>query len=275
MYGATQKEGDGLQVIGAGYGRTGTDSLKVALNELGYNTYHMYECSVHGDHQKWIDADTELKEEGGDRQKGQQILKSIFDDRKYTACVDFPASLYYDALFKLNPNAKVVLTVRDSDKWYDSCIRTFWNPNGYQFSWIIGMTDKGKMLQKMQRHVSARALGIPLADVDTKKREYIDNKEHCMAKFNEHNKEVRASIPSENLLVYKVGDGWEPLCEFLGKPVPDTPFPNVNDKEHFTTELQKAKVTILAIYSVIYSVLIAMALALAYGLKIFVTRVIL
>ena len=60
MYGATENAEEGLQVIGAGYGRTGTDSLKVALNELGYKTYHMYECSLHGDHQKWIDADTQV-----------------------------------------------------------------------------------------------------------------------------------------------------------------------------------------------------------------------
>lgn len=274
MYGATT-EGETLQVIGAGYGRTGTDSLKVALNELGYKTYHMYECSLHGDHQKWIDTDNQLKEEGGDKIKGQQILKKIMDQRGYTACVDFPASLYYDELFKLNPNAKVVLTVRDADRWYESCIKTFWHPDGYQFSWIIGMTPPGKMLQSMQRHISARALKIPLADVDEKKRLYIENKEHCMAQFNKHNQEVKATIPAENLLVYKVGDGWEPLCKFLGKPVPATPFPNINDKDHFAKDLRNTKAKILAIYAVIYSGLIGVAVGLVFGLKILFTRILL
>jgi len=274
MYGATGTENEewsrplGLEVIGAGYGRTGTDSLKVALNDLGFKTYHMYEVTKHGDHEKWIDADTNLHEPGGDKQKGMQYLKNIFNDRGYTATVDFPSSLYYAELFKMNPDAKVVLTVRDAAKWYESCLKTFWHKDSYQFSWIIGLTEKGQMLQRMQRHVTARALGVPLqemAEVEDR-RKLVQDKEHCVRKFNEHIETVKAVIPPKNLLVFRVSEGWEPLCKFLDKPVPSTPFPNVNDKGHFQGDLFKAKVTILVIFGLIYTALGTVLLGGAVGL---------
>jgi hypothetical protein len=248
----------GLEVIGAGYGRTGTDSLRSALNQLGYKCYHMHECADNDDFTQWVQADDEL------RTKGQsEALNGIFQQKGYSATVHFPASIYYKDLLKQNPNAKVVVTVRNPETWWKSTLATIWAPGGYEFSAIIACTPKGAKMQKACRRYIARVLRLPLADATAAKlRPLLEDKAHMVANFNQHVESVKAAVPPSQLLVFSVADGWEPLCSFLGKPVPETPFPNVNDKGHFTNKLNTIKTIVCVLYSSVAAGLVGVAVLL-------------
>ena len=188
--------------MGAGFGRTGTSSLKKALTQLGVgNVYHMFEVFQQPKHaQLWCMEPPPWDE--------------IF--RGYSASLDWPAVNYYAELARLNPAAKVVLTVRDAEAWYDSTHATLW-----------------------QRHLERVAKGTEggaISDVVIWKDTFhgrFDDREYAIAVYHRHIDEVRRTIPKDRLLVYDVSDGWAPLCEFLDLPVPDTPFPNFNSRETF------------------------------------------
>lgn len=253
----------GLQVIGAGYGRTGTDSLKSALNQLGFKCYHMHECADNDDFDQWVKADDELRAIGQ-----SDTLNTIFKQKGWSATVDFPASIFYKELLKQNPTAKVIVTVRNPETWWKSTLATIWAPGGYEFSAIIGSTPKGAKMQRACRRYMARVLGLPAAEATAAKiRPLLDDKDHMVANFNQHVENVKAAVPAGQLLVFSVAEGWEPLCKFLGKPVPATPFPNVNDKGHFTSKLNTIKVIVCALYTFIGGGLLGLAVYLGtkYG----------
>ncbi|GGO80973.1 sulfotransferase family protein [Marinobacterium nitratireducens] len=192
-----------LKVIGAGFGRTGTMSMKAALEQLGLGPcYHMVECLPRGpEHwQKWTDA-----------AKGHPDWDSIFDG--FASTVDFPASTSYKALADYYPDAKVVLTVRDPERWFESTQETIFAPHWIEY---LRTVEMGEFIQ---------------ATINDYLQDRMHDKEHLIRRFNEHIAEVRASIPASRLLVFEVKDGWGPLCEFLEMPVPDTDFPQVNDTE--------------------------------------------
>lgn len=191
-----------LDIIGAGFGRTGTMSLKAALEQLGYPCYHMVECFPRGP-EHW-----RLWEQVG---QSTPNWDAIFEG--FTATVDFPACTSYGALASYYPDAKVVLTVRAPEKWYTSVQNTI-----FQKEWIdfLPGTDAGAYMK---------------ATIDDYFDGRMHDRDHLVRRFNEHVSSVRENIAPERLLVFEVADGWEPLCEFLELPVPDMPFPNVNDTE--------------------------------------------
>lgn len=204
-----------IQVIGAGLGRTGTSSLKVALERLGYAPcFHMSEFFEHAQNgQKWQPVGT-----------AQPVdWPAVFGD--YQATVDFPSCLFYKELMETYPDAKVVLTVRDPERWYESTYETV-----YQLS------------QLLPRWLSWRQ---PFAVVRRLLRLYwgglfegrFEERGHAIARFNGWNAEVQATVPADKLLVFEVKEGWAPLCNFLGVPVPDEPFPHVNDREEMLTRV--------------------------------------
>ncbi|KAK9764216.1 hypothetical protein K7432_008460 [Basidiobolus ranarum] len=206
-----------LQVIGAGFCRTGTLSTKTALDKLGYNTHHMVEVGKNAAVQGplWVDV-AEGKEPNWDK---------IFEN--YTASVDCPSFWWYKDLVKKYPNAKVLLTVRDPEKWYKSCYDTI-----YKFSKIwdyIEKNDTNKAMFGMKDAVNATVWG-PKGCFQGR----FDDKEWVIENFKRHIEEVKRVIPAEKLLVFEVKEGWEPLCKFLGKPIPDEPFPHVNDTAETT-----------------------------------------
>lgn len=210
-----------MKIIGAGYGRTGTKSLQTALEKLGYiNCYHMEKLFRNpADVAHWKNA---YEEKGVD-------WDSLFQN--YQAIVDFPGSIYYKELAKFYPNAKVILTVRDPEKWYDSVYSTI-------FSFDPGLRLKLKMLLKMPLSATARNLFqvILLNDKAIWKKYFDDNfkdKAYAIKKFQQHIQEVKKVIPAERLLVYEVKDGWKPLCDFLDKKMPTEPFPNANQQKDF------------------------------------------
>jgi len=200
-----------LQVIGAGYGRTGTLSVKQALDELGFGpTYHMEEMFRHPSHvRRWLDfADVGTTDWG-----------SLFDG--YESAVDFPASCAWQELAAEYPSAKVVLTVRDPDKWWTSTATTIYPTRTMFPAWVKRLVPfTQRWLDMTDQLVWSGIFGGRFED-----------RAHAMSVFEAHTKTVRERCDPERLLIFEVSDGWEPLCDFLGVPVPERPFPHVNDSK--------------------------------------------
>ena len=199
-----------LGVIGAGFGRTGTLSLKGALEHLGFGPcYHMIEVIDRPEH-----VDFWQRAAAGTAVDWDEILAG------YRAAVDWPACSFYAELAARYPEAKVILTARDPERWYQSACQTI-------FPRITRPVSPDDALAwariRMQRKiVIEQAFGGD-----------IEDREHALAVFRQHVAEVQRAIPPERLLVYRVADGWEPLCRFLERPVPDQPFPHVNASDEF------------------------------------------
>lgn len=194
-----------LSVIGAGYGRTGTLSLKSALEILGYRKcHHMIEViNRPGEVGKWLDA---IDNPSPD-------WDALFEG--FTACVDWPACHFYRQLADYYPQANVLLSVRDPHAWYESISATTLN-----------------VIRPRLADPTNRNLGTELV-VNGAFEGNIDDPAHAVDIFNRHTQEVIDAIPAERLLVYDVREGWAPLCEFLEKPVPDEAFPRVNSRDEF------------------------------------------
>jgi len=215
-----------IKVIGAGFGRTGTLSLKAALEELGYDKcYHMVEAFRHHHHvDYWKRA----------YRKQTVDWNELFNG--YQSIVDFPGCLYYEELMGFYPDAKVVLTYRDPVSWYESA-----------YSTILTIRPRADQLLKLLTRYpfSSKARNIlhtGLLNRTTIERELfkgqVGNRELVIDVFNKHLDEVKSRVPAERLLVYQVAEGWEPLCDFLGVPVPDRPFPQSNKRTDFDSDLR-------------------------------------
>lgn len=208
-----------LEIIGAGFGRTGTLSLKSALEELGFGPcHHMTEIidDMHRQGPIWNSVAS------GKERNWRRVYEG------YRATVDWPGCHYYAELAEAFPEAKIILTERDSRAWYYSMSETI-------FQNMPGRV--ARMLMAVAR--------FPMHFVSTivlKQTFHNDIGEaNAIATFERHNAEVRALIPADRLLVFDVKQGWGPLCAFLGVEVPDTPFPRTNDREMFTRHGEKVR----------------------------------
>lgn len=216
-----------LDVIGAGWGRTGTESLKTALEMLGFDTcYHMFELVRRSRHAKHWHA----------LARGEQ---PDWDDlfRGFRSAVDFPAARYYRELGARYPEAKIVLTVRDPAAWYESARKTILRPMP------LGMRVLPRALGLFSPNL--RGMGSVLALVEKELFEKLfegraSDRDFMIDRFTRWNDEVKRTVPAERLLVYDVKEGWGPLCAFLGKPVPSVPFPRANDGAAFA---ERTKIT--------------------------------
>ena len=196
-----------IQVVGAGVGRTGTLSLKTALEQLlGEPCYHMLEVFGHPEHVTfWREA-----AEGG-KVDWTGTLSG------YGATSDFPACLFWQEILDANPDAVVVLsTRRDSRSWWESASQTIFAIDGAHLP--PEMADWYKMWKAV---ASARFTA-----------DWTDQAASESA-YDRHNSEVRASAPADRLVDWQPGDGWGPLCERLGVPAPAEPFPHLNTREEF------------------------------------------
>jgi hypothetical protein len=196
-----------MEVIGAGFGRTGTMSLKVALETLGYGPcYHMIEVYANPSHiELWTQA----------IDGGRLAAECLFEN--YRAVVDWPACSFWKELKASNPRAKIVLTRRDPDSWYDSMRNTI-------FEALNAPTDDEQLTRwrvATRKLIFEQTFGNDLS------------RDHAIAVMHAHENDVVASVPSGDLVVCDVQDGWEPLCTFLGRPVPDVPFPRTNSTAEF------------------------------------------
>lgn len=205
-----------MEVIGAGFGRTGTMSLKVALERLGFGPcYHMTELFKHSSHGKFWERAVAGESAGWDE---------LFED--YESAVDWPACSFYEELMEKYPEAKIILTVRDPARWHESTMKTIYSARGkgspfFELAGLFAphMKRTGKMVNDL----------IWEGAFDGR----FEDREHAVSVFERHIEEVKERVPPEKLLVYDVKEGWGPLCRFLGVPVPDEPFPRLNDARVF------------------------------------------
>ncbi|KAI8072870.1 P-loop containing nucleoside triphosphate hydrolase protein [Gongronella butleri] len=206
-----------LEVIGAGFGRTGTHSLYLALNKLGYNTHHMFEVLQNK-------QDVTMWKHAYDFPNSPDInWDSVYE--KYSAAVDFPTCMFYKELLEKNPDAKVILTVRSAESWYKSICNTIFSFYLEDEVPTFGDDYVGSAV-KLVRHCAFDGL------LERDHRS-IRNKQLMMEIFEKHKAEVIKTVPADRLLVMNLGDGWEPLCRFLDKPIPKEDYPKTNATEDF------------------------------------------
>lgn len=197
----------GIRVIGAGYGRTGTASLKLALEKLGFGPcHHMSEVLPNPDR---VALWTRIGQ--GEAEDNPSLWDQAFEG--YNATVDWPSCTHWRALMAHYPDAKIILTRRDAAKWFTSVNETILNP-------------------AVNAQLAASPMG-PMLDANINKLfdNRLDDREHMMECFEKHCAQVVAGVPSDRLLVFEAKDGWAPLCAFLGVQAPDEPYPHVNSME--------------------------------------------
>jgi hypothetical protein len=198
-----------MQVIGAGFGRTGTLSFKRALEELGFGpTYHMQEAMRRPSHiRRWLDY----------ARSGEADWDALFAG--FGSGVDYPVSCVWQELAAFYPDAKVVLTVRDPDRWWESTVSTIYGFRSAFAPWFQrAVPMAGQFVEMVDRLVW-----------DGLFHGRVTDRAHAVEVFNRHVEHVRSTCSNERLLVFDVADGWEPLCAFLDVSVPDRPFPHLND----------------------------------------------
>ena len=202
-----------LSVIGAGFGRTGTESMKLALEALGKGPCH---------HMKEVLASSEQialwrSAAQGDLPEWEEAFAG------YNSAVDWPTAYFWRELSEYYPDAKVLLTVRRADSWYESMTNTI-------FKTLKASTDPASIGLKL---IGEGVFGGRL-----------DDRAHAIAVYEKNIADVQAAFTQERLLTYHLSEGWEPLCQFLGEPVPNIPFPRSNPREQFgsmMSELNKTR----------------------------------
>ncbi|GAB7052958.1 sulfotransferase family protein [Catenuloplanes indicus] len=235
-----------MRVIGVGFGRTGTASLKVALERLGYGPcYHMLAVLEKPSRARgWLAAAKAADAADGAVDPPWQEIFDGFD-----STLDWPGVAFWRELVEAYPDARVILTVRDPYRWYRSMDATILRALRQARHPVIGplmrlggwlRPDMGAFFEMTQRLVVQRSFhGDPGGGA-----------ERFARLFDEHTAEVIATVPADRLLVFEVADGWKPLCDFLGTTPPDEPFPHINDQQEFArtsgAQRRKALMPVLA-----------------------------
>lgn len=192
-----------LKVIGAGLGRTATFTMKFALEHIGLGPcLHMSE--VFAGARRNVPLWTNVA-------AGKPDWETVFDG--FQSTTDYPACSFWRELADYYPEAKVLLTVRDADSWFDSVNET-----------IFSERMQGSLRGTPQERMMQGTVYAPFGDK-------IGDRAFMTDWFERRNQEVIDTIPAERLLVFHPKQGWEPLCEFLGVPVPPEPFPRVNSRD--------------------------------------------
>lgn len=210
-----------LELFNAGLGRTGTTSLKAALDLLGLGpSFHMFDIV-------------------SDEQRLRQWEKAVCDGERpdwdalfdgYRSAVDGPCAVHYETIADAFPDAKVILTVRDAETWWQSTYDTL-----YQF--VLRSTEHPPAAGSHQ----ARLLRLTSTLVwDGLFGGRFTDREHAIDVYRRHNEDVVRALGADRVLVYDVRQGWEPLCAFLGTPVPAQPFPRANDSAAMRQRIAEA-----------------------------------
>jgi len=201
-----------MKIIGCGFGRTGSMSMKIALEQLGFGPcHHMDEVIANPAEQLpyWLAAS-----------KGENVN---WDDalKGYESCVDWPAAAYWPVLAEHFPDAKILLTTRTAESWHNSISQTIFKIMGDVMSASPG--DEPNPFGEMLMHMILE---------NTFKGDIAD-RDHCIDIFNKNVQTVEETFSGDKLFVYNIGDGWDGLCKWLDVPVPDTPFPRTNNQQEF------------------------------------------
>ncbi len=194
-----------MQLIGAGLPRTGTTTLQAALGRLGFGPcYHMIELYRQSDHARlWRDI----------AEGRPPDWARLFGG--YRATVDFPACLFYQALMAQYPDAKVLLSVRDPERWYASTQATIAQIPPTFPRWLRRLVPRLDHLLT----VAERLYWDGFFDGR------FGERAEAIARFQRWNEDVQRTVPPERLLVFDVKQGWGPLCAFLDVRSPTSPSP--------------------------------------------------
>ena len=214
-----------IELIGVGFGRTGTDSTKEALNQLGYPCNHMHEVLAQArTHLPFWDR--VAQSEPGSQHDWSQVFAN------YRATVDNPAACVWRELMEAYPDAKVLLTLhpKGPEAWYESTIETIYSPES-RWQWKVMRT----FLPPIRRMGRMTSLLIWKRFHENT----MGDREKAIERYSRHVEDVKAAVPEDQLLVFKASEGWEPLCSFLGEPVPEGPFPRTNDRAQMQKQLKK------------------------------------
>ena len=231
-----------MQVIGAGFGRTGTMSLCAALDQLGYGPcYHMTEVFKNPAHIRVWQAAAD-----GDPVDWRALLGD------YPSGLDYPLVAFYEDLMATFPDAKVILTVRDPDRWYDSTLETIYQGAAIP-GWLLMVVRPLRGLQAM----------IDATTWDRLFDGQFEDRDDAIRVFNEHIARVQETVPPERLLTFHVKDGWQPLCDFLGLAVPDGPFPHMNDRQTTQRLYRLARVVSVALPLLLIAVIVGLIMLLS------------
>ena len=215
-----------MKVIGAGFGRTGTTSLKAALQELGFGpSYSLTEVFENPQHVGFWEA----------ARRGERVdWRGFFEG--YEVAVDWPACAFYEELMEAFPEAPVVLTVRDPEPWYESMRATI-----YQLRKLTNGPFPLRAAFALAGMFAPGPAGVArLADRLVWEDAFdgrFEDRAYAVQVFEASNEEVRRRVPRERLLVFDVRDGWGPLCAFLGLKIPDKPFPHLNEAKEMRRRL--------------------------------------
>jgi len=208
-----------VKVVGAGFGRTGTLSLKSALEKLGCGPcYHMMEVFPRPEHvAMWH------------RLTFENLMDWDLLFRDFQATVDWPAARWWREIAAHYPEAKVLLSVRDPESWYKSMVDTIFQP----MKWPVpeGVPE----IVRLQNEMVRKAILTETFD------NRFEDKAHAIEIFTRHTQEVRDTIDPARLLVFDVKEGWAPLCRFLQVPIPDEPFPRLNDTATTQAMIQRMR----------------------------------
>ncbi|CAK7209963.1 hypothetical protein SBRCBS47491_000624 [Sporothrix bragantina] len=218
-----------MKVLLLGLGRTGTASMREAMTQLGYvDTYHMMSCSIENppDALLWMDA-LRAKYDG----VGKPFTRADWDKLlgRCQAVCDWPAVAFAEELIEAYPEAKVVMTTRNVDTWHASTLKTvYWRAMDPELAWLSKFSWAAGMYQPMLRKF-----------FDT----FFEGKFPTRGKaiYEAHYAKIRSIVPPERLLEFRVSEGWEPLCKFLGDAIPPAsqPFPNVNESATFVSRSKR------------------------------------
>jgi len=192
-----------LRVVGAGLGRTGTLSLKLALERLlGAPCYHMLEVFAHPEHVALWHAAA----------RGEPVdWRGLFAG--YAAAVDWPVGSFWPEVSEAFPEALIVLSTRSADSWWQSASQTIFPTSAK----AAGTPWHAMWMELARNRFTTR----------------LDDRAAAIAAYERHNADVRARAPNERLLEWSAREGWAPLCRALGVPVPEEPFPHANSTEAF------------------------------------------
>lgn len=205
-----------LEIIGAGFGRTGTYSLKAALERLGYGPCH---------HMSEVINDTGQIKAWSKVAQGHPDFDAIFSG--FRSAVDFPVSAYWQEVLAAKPGAKVILSHRDAEDWYGSFSQTILPLIMERDSWP---KDKVSWFEMIETVIIGKALGGHT------------DREGILKAYRANEAAARDLLAQGKALVFNVRDGWEPLCHFLDADIPDSPFPKTNARADFFSSVKsKAK----------------------------------
>lgn len=232
----------GLKVIGAGFGRTGTLSLKIALEQLGFaKCHHMQEVfPIRRQVMFWHDVS-----------QGKHVdWEEVFEG--FEACVDWPSCTFFAELHKRYPESKVILTIRDPERWYRSTRETIFSLSTGVPVWMQWLIPRiRKIVDMVDNLIWNGTFGGRFED-----------REHAISVFQNNIDRAKKVIAPDKLLVFQATDGWEPLCTFLDVPVPQGPYPHANEAAKLKTIVRVVRILRWVPHVVVLLVLLSLSLLL-------------